>query len=157
MRGRVSALNGDDRKDWLRVGFLTVMFLFPAFSPVAHGQPLHVTCTFTKAALATLDDQRQVGITLDTQEPMVVTFNDIDSDSPRLSFSVGSSRTQGGRLEVLRRETGLIWMAQSPEQGDVNYWTIFLKQKTALLSRHYAQDVASLQRPVGLISMGRCK
>jgi hypothetical protein len=139
------------------VWFIAAAMISPLFSPTAHGQPLHVTCTFSKAALATLDDQHRVGITLDNQEPMEVTFKDIDTDRPRLSFSVGSSITRGGRLEVLRRETGLIWMAQSPEQGDVNYWTIFLKQKTALLSRHYAQDVTTVQRPVGLISMGRCE
>lgn len=135
---------------------LGILLLFVSIRS-ADGTPLRLTCTFQDAALATIDNNRAIDIRLDRQEPMTVTFDGLDSDSPSLAFEVGSARTRAGRLEVIRTEVGILWLAQSGELGEVDYWTLFLKQNIALLSRHSAHEAVTLQRPVGMMAMGNCR
>jgi hypothetical protein len=139
---------------WILVltGFLVLM----PFRPV-HGALISITCTFSKSALSTIDQNRKVKLTLEDQEAMEVVFDDLDSDHPILSFTIGPARTKAGRLDVIRKELGIIWLAQSRELGHVDFWTVFLKQKTALLSRHYANQATTTQWPVGVLSIGTCQ
>jgi hypothetical protein len=135
---------------------LTGFLILVPFHPV-QGALLSITCTFSKNALASLDQKREVKLTLNDQEAMEVVFDGLDSDRPTLSYTIGLVRTKAGRLDVVRQELGIIWLAQSRELGHVDFWTVFLKQKTALLSRHYTDQATTIQRPVGVLSIGTCK
>ena len=139
---------------WMLV--LTGFLVLVLFRPV-HGRVISITCMFSKSTLASIDQKREVKLTLEDQETMEVVFDDLDSDHPTLSYTIGPARTKAGRLDVIRKELGIIWLAQSRELGHVDFWTVFLKQKTALLSRHYTDQAMTTQWPVGVLSVGLCQ
>ena len=134
---------------------LTALLVCLPFAP-AYADRLSITCEFSSAAVGSITKDRLVEITIKEQEPMEVTFTDLNSESPSMSFTLGPVRSGSNPLEVIRKEVGIVWLAQSPELGRVNFWTIFLKQNIAILSQHYTNEPLGLQKPVGMISIGLC-
>jgi hypothetical protein len=80
--------------------------------------------------------------------PFTVVFRDVEGARPTVRGNQGEFG-----VEVLRREPGVVWLAEAPADGGVNVWTVFLATRVAMLTKQY---LLGGDRPLGLLAIGSC-
>lgn len=112
-----------------------------------------LTCVFASGTATFYEDAIRGGpieASVDRKEqPWTVVFAGLDGDRPRFKGTLGEEN-----LIVLKRTADAVWLGESPVPGGINVWTVFVKAKTAILSKQYGLMGGN---PLGILSMGKCR
>jgi len=136
------------RKLFVRMAIILMSTLILLVSPRLLIADAILQCTFSRIATFDPKGKDDVKAVVSKDDPWVVIFAGLDSASPKLKGNMGESS-----LEVIRRESDGIWLAEKPLLGGVNIWTVFFSTRIAILSKQYTIG----GKPFGMMSMGHCK
>jgi hypothetical protein len=112
--------------------------------------PQSVICQFERIATAELDLSGKIISGGDSSKGEIVISN-LNSDAP-----VGSGNVGAGKLQVLKRSKGTIWLAEISANEVGGFITLFLKSGIVMYTKHETlHTVSNGDRPFGFVEIGR--
>jgi hypothetical protein len=113
--------------------------------------PASLVCTFERIAVAEMDSTGKLSTSTDVSSGQLVLAN-LSSDSPTATGNVGAVK-----LEVLRRSSDMIWLAEMKPNEVASTATLFLKTGVVMFTKHETLHTVGGDAPFGFVEIGRCK
>ena len=124
-----------------------LMIVLYASQPYAGDTILECTCS--KSVLITSKGTDKVVVDSKKEKGLRIIFAALDTDTPKMKGTLGEST-----LKVLKKEDTILWLAEEPELGGINIWTIYFEAGMFTCSKQYALESG---KPLGVMLMGYCK
>jgi len=106
-------------------------------------------CTCSKSVLITSKGTDGVVVDSKKEKGVKIIFAALDTDTPKMKGTLGEST-----LKVVKREQTILWLAEEPELGGINLWTIYFEVGMFTCSKQYSMESG---KPLGVMLMGYCK
>jgi len=110
--------------------------------------PINAMCTLKTSATATFKDQMlKMSAGID-ENPISLTFTDLNTDAP---YMIGN---MGDKTSLTKFDSGnLIYLIETTSFGKMNIFTFFRDKNIMIMSKQY--DLFDL--PIGVLMMGDCQ